>query len=100
MKNACTYIRKNFNNKEFDYDEMCRESGYSSSYFRENFLNIYNMTPTKMLTKIRMEYAEELIITKRYKISQIAEMCGYDNIYYFSNTFKRYFGVSPSKYCL
>lgn len=94
------YIRENFTNKDFDYDELCRKSGYASSYFRETFLQIYNITPSELVKKMRMEYATELIITRQYKISEIAEMCGYDNVYYFSSVFKKYFGISPSKFDL
>lgn len=97
---AYEYILNNFMTRDFNYEELCNITGFSSSYFRESFLNIYHKTPTQVITKMRMEYAKELIITKRYKISQIAEMCGYDNVYYFSTVFKKYFGTSPSKFDL
>ena len=97
---AYEYILKNFMTKDFNYEALCNVTGFSSSYFRESFFKIYNITPTQMITKMRMEYAKELMITKRYKISQIAELCGYDNVYYFSNVFKKHFGTSPSKFDL
>ena len=98
IKSSYEYIRKNFKRHDFDYDELCRESGFASSYFRESFRKVYHMTPNQALNKLRMEYASELILTGQYKISEIADACGYENVYYFSNLFKKHFGVCPSAY--
>ena len=29
---------------------------------------------------------------------EVAELCGFENVYYFSNVFKKYKGVSPKNY--
>ena len=46
---------------------------------------------------MRMEYALMLLQNHQMTISLIAEMCGYENVYYFSNAFKNYFGYPPTK---
>ncbi len=56
------------------------------------------MSPVKYITQLRVEKAKELLITNRYKVSEIAEMCGFENVYYFSNVFKKQVGVSPKTY--
>lgn len=56
------------------------------------------MPPVKYLTQLRIEYAKELLITGRYSIGEIAEMCGFENVYYFSTVFKKHTGIPPSKY--
>ncbi|MBQ2704551.1 MAG: helix-turn-helix transcriptional regulator, partial [Clostridia bacterium] len=33
-----------------------------------------------------------------YSVSEIALKCGFDNVYYFSNMFKKMVGVSPTRY--
>lgn len=95
---AYEYIQENFKNKDFNYNELCKVTSFSSSYFRDSFFKYYHATPTQIITKMRMEYARELLLTKCYKVSEIAQMCGFENIYYFSTVFKKFYGVSPSKF--
>ena len=45
-----------------------------------------------------MAKADRLLKIKDLSIEEIAEMTGYENIYHFSNTFKKHFGISPSSY--
>ena len=48
--------------------------------------------------KQRIDKARYLIITTDKKISDIANECGFNDMSYFSKTFKRYFKVSPTEY--
>ncbi|MDF2652948.1 MAG: two component transcriptional regulator, AraC family [Paenibacillus sp.] len=50
-----------------------------------------------VMTK-RMEEAKKLLSTTSLRISDIAERLGYSDLSYFSNTFKRFVGQSPSEY--
>lgn len=95
---ARKYMTENFGNKKFDFSALCESTGLSYSYFKESFINRYGVPPVKYLTNMRLEYAKELLVTKRYSISEIADMCGYENVYYFSSVFKKHIGVSPKKY--
>jgi len=92
------YLLENYKNKDFDYKKLCEKSGLSYSYFKKLFISRFGESPVKYITRLRMEYAKELLITKRYSVSEIAEMCGFENTYYFSTVFKKSFGVSPTKY--
>ena len=42
--------------------------------------------------------AKELLTNTTLSVQSISEMCGYENVYYFSNTFKKTVGVSPLKF--
>lgn len=50
-----------------------------------------------ILYQIMAEISAMLLRNHQMTISQIAEMCGYENVYYFSNAFKNYFGYPPTK---
>ena len=56
------------------------------------------MPPVKYVTMLKLDKAKELLITGHYTISEIVEICGFENIYYFSTVFKKHFGVSPKNY--
>lgn len=45
-----------------------------------------------------MEAARELLISRKYKIYEIADMVGYSSPRYFTDAFKKFFGISPLDY--
>ena len=95
---AYEYILKNFKEPNFDYKELCKKTGLGYSYFSELFVSEYNMSPVKMVTNLKIDYAKDLLATNNYKITDIANMCGYENPYYFSKVFKKVTGLSPKDY--
>ena len=56
------------------------------------------MSFTSYVTKIRMETAVRLLRDTDEKNYRIAEKTGYLDPNYFSYVFKRYYGVTPSKF--
>ena len=98
MKSAYKYIIENYKNSDFSYKKLCHASGLEYAYFSELFKNAFKMSPVRFVTKMRIDYAKELLITNRQSVAKIAEMCGFSNTYYFSNVFKKQTGFSPSQY--
>ncbi|MBQ7821769.1 MAG: helix-turn-helix transcriptional regulator [Clostridia bacterium] len=92
------YMLAHFCEHDFDYKTMCARSGLSYDYFKELFIKRYRMSPVKYVTMLRLDKAKELLITDRYSISEIAEQCGFESVYYFSSVFKKHEGVSPKNY--
>ena len=95
---AIEYMNEHLGDVDFDYRAMCAKTGLSYNHFKNLFVNQYGHPPVKHLTALRMERARELLITGQYGVTAIAEACGFDNVYYFSSVFKKYFGVSPRQY--
>ncbi|MHC1695844.1 MAG: helix-turn-helix domain-containing protein [Eubacteriales bacterium] len=59
---------------------------------------ITGKTIMQCLYTIRMSVATELLSTTDFSITEIAEMCGFENNHYFSSRFKKYQGIQPSEY--
>ena len=78
-------------------EELAAQSGVSVSYFVRIFKGITNQTPITYLNNIRMNKAKQLL-ADGCSVMETAEMTGFSDIYYFSRTFKKYVGVSPSLY--
>lgn len=100
MQKSYDYILNNYKLHNFDYDELCKISGLKYTYFNELFKKTYGMTPVRLVTKLKIDYAKELLVTGRYSVAEISEMCGFANTYYFSTVFKKQTGFAPSKYPL
>jgi AraC-like DNA-binding protein/ligand-binding sensor protein len=70
----------------------------SVSYFCKAFQNETSYTWTQYLNNVRIKQAKKLLKTTENSILEIAESTGFEAQCYFSRTFKRIEGVTPSKY--
>ncbi|MCM1174982.1 MAG: response regulator [Blautia sp.] len=91
------YIRNNFN-KDISLDEVSRVANISPYYFSKIFKEGTGQNFIEYLTGIRMEKAKELLSTTEYSMKEICSMCGYADPNYFSRTFKKNVGVTPTEY--
>ena len=98
LEKSSEYLEANYYKKNFDYAYMAALSGLSYSYFKKLFISKYGSSPVKHVTNLRINLACELIQSEKYAIGTVAEMCGFEDVYYFSKTFKRITGVAPSKF--
>lgn len=62
------------------------------------FKKSMGLTPMEYLTVMRLKKAEALLHHTKMPIAGIAALCGYESPFYFSNTFKKHRGESPSEY--
>lgn len=91
------YITEHYTEKIF-VEQLAKMCGISHTYFKEVFASVYKMTPKEYIIHLRIQYACELLKSGIHTISEIAEITGYQNVYYFSRSFKKIIGVPPSKY--
>ncbi len=91
------YLKNNSHNK-IDLDIISREFALSKQSLISKFKNYIGKTPMEYLSELRLSSAKELLVNSDMPIYEIAENCGFENIYYFSNKFKHNIGYSPSAY--
>lgn len=64
----------------------------------KSFKAFYHQTPMAYLHALRLRKSKALLLSTEKSVSEIAELCGFRNIYYFSACFKKQFGMSPLQY--
>jgi AraC-like DNA-binding protein/CheY-like chemotaxis protein len=67
------------------------------SYASELFRSVTGMRFTEYVTKLRMTRAVQLMKTDK-SLQDVASSVGYEDYFYFSKVFKKYYGVSPTRY--
>jgi two-component system response regulator YesN len=95
---AREYIDEHFTNPDLSLTEVCRELAISRSYFSPIFKQHTGMTFVEYLTSLRVEKAKELLRSTDLKSYEIAEAVGYTDQHYFSLTFKKQSGMSPTEF--
>ena len=98
MQQAYNYILQHYCDTVFDYAALCRMTGFQYAYFSELFRKAYRMPPSDVVLALRMEKAKELLVTGRHSVTEIAQKCGFSNVYYFSAVFKKQTGFAPTRY--
>ena len=94
---AVTYVRENIGRK-ISVEDICNAVGTNSSTLNFNFRREIDMSVGQFVMSEKMKKARQLLTRTTYSISEIASRCGFDNVYYFSNAFKKIHGISPSEY--
>jgi AraC-like DNA-binding protein len=85
-------FRFNVNIQRFAY-----LTGRSLSSFKEDFKHIFSETPSRWLTKKRLQEAYFLIDKKGQKPSEVYLETGFEDLSHFSFAFKKLFGIPPSQ---
>ena len=94
IKKAITYIRKNITHK-LSLDEIATHAGISKFHLAREFKTVTGNTIVGFINITRCSEAKRLI-QKGMSVSSAAYSCGFDNLSYFSRTFRKTTGKNPS----
>lgn len=95
---ATDYIKKNYGDNNLNLNGICTYLSISTSHFSSLFKESTGKTFMEYLIGVRMDKAKELIEQTTLKNYEIAERVGFSDPHYFSISFKRATGMSPTEY--
>ncbi|WP_154224518.1 hybrid sensor histidine kinase/response regulator transcription factor [Marinicella rhabdoformis] len=73
--------------------------GMSRSSLNRKCQQELNKSTGQIITQFRMQQAHSLLSSRQYTVSEVAYGTGFDSLAYFSRTFKKHFGKTPSEIC-
>ena len=91
-------IEENFSNSELNVNYLAEKLNISRSGLFAKIKTLADVTPNEMIQIVRLKRAAELLLEKKYTISEIGYMVGFSNPSYFSKCFQKQFGVRPMDY--
>ena len=95
-REAIAYLKEHFADQSMTLEKICNHLHISTAYFSTIFKKETKKTFHKYLTELRMDKAMTLLAKGNLRTAQIAEMVGMGEASYFSYSFKKHFGISPS----
>lgn len=95
MYDAIVYINKHYG-EEITVEDCSRRLYMSYSYFSRKFKEITGKSFKSYLIATRVNHAEKALLSTEKPITQIAIECGFNNLAYFSATYKKIKGIPPS----
>lgn len=95
---AMTYIAGHYQDPDICVSSIAASLGISEGHLSHVFKKETDYTILNYLTRYRIHKAMALLKDCRIKVYEVAEKVGYQDIAYFSSTFKKLVGVTPSEY--
>lgn len=95
IKKVLHYISNHYKDP-LSVQKMAKMINLSDMYFGNLFKKETGMSFKNFLTLVRMNRAEEMLYSGEYKIHEIADACGFSDVFYFSRIFKKHRGIAPS----
>jgi len=98
LKKLTSVIEENLEDEEMNISYVAAQMNMSHSTLYRKIKALTNLTANEFIRKVRINFAEQLLITGQYNISEIMYQVGINSSSYFRQCFKEEFGVNPSEY--
>lgn len=97
LQSAITYIDMH-HNESISARDVAENTFISYSHLARIFSKYMHKSINAYILQVRLDRAMQLLMTTDLSISEISQMTGFMSISYFSNTFKRHFGQTPTDF--
>ena len=95
---AIDYINANYISGEVRISKLAEKCMVSTRYFAELFSAYFGVSPKEYIIRMQIESAKNLLISSDMPIGEVAESCGFSDVYYFSKIFKKEVGDTPTSF--
>lgn len=91
-------LKEQMDNPDLSIEIISQQIGISRSQLQRKLKQITNQNPSDYMKSMRLRYAANLLTSKNLSISEVTYACGFASLSHFSNSFKEFYGMSPSRY--
>ncbi len=97
IEKAIRIIKENMLN-DLNVEVLCSKMNMSRTCFYNKLKALTGIPPADFIRNVRMKEAASLLRSQRYTVAEVSDMVGFADPKYFTDIFKKYYGVPPSVY--
>ncbi|SMC67695.1 hybrid sensor histidine kinase/response regulator transcription factor [Pedobacter africanus] len=98
MTKMLQYIEDHMGDQDFNIPELAAHIGMSQPVLYKKIRAITDLSVNDFIKTIRLKKAAQLFVQKKYNVSEISYLVGFNDPKYFSREFRKQFGQSPKEY--
>ncbi len=98
VENAVDYIMRTDLREGLDNESIASAIGVTPNYLTRVFQEQLGISLHKYILNRRVERAQQLLLSNKRNVTEVASMTGFSSIHVFSKSFKNVLGVSPSQF--
>ncbi len=91
-------LEQELSNPDLSIDSLSRALYVSRVHLHRRIKSIYGMSPSDYIREQRLKRAEKLLVANKLSVSEIAYAVGFNTAGSFAVAFKKFYGMTPSKY--
>jgi AraC-like DNA-binding protein len=84
--------------KKIVLNDLSKVANISPHHFHKIFTATVGITPNEFIIRCKLDKAKKLLTSTCYSISEISELCGFENSPYFSYVFKKHNALTPMEF--
>ena len=100
VRKAKEFMDNNLSDPSLSVSSISEHLNISEVYLRREFKAYFGVTPLSYINSLRFEYAKSMLKTGYYTVSEVSEKCGFSSLSYFSASFRKEIGLTPSEFIL
>ena len=97
MKKIAGVVEEKLSDPKLNVEYPGQEVGLSRVHLYRKMKALTGLAPTDYIRSFRLKHASELLGSGRYKVAEVAYRVGYQDVNYFSKSFRKEFGRSPTE---
>ena len=98
LDNVLQVIESYMDDDMFGVEKLCTEIGVSERQLQRKLKAVTNKSPIQLISSVRLHRAKQLLLESDCNVAEVAYQTGFSNPSYFSKSFKKEFGQSPTAF--
>jgi len=95
---AIKVTETNMTNFDFSVEDLAHNLNLSRTHLHRKLKSLTNQSATEFIRSIRLKKAVQLMKEGNHKVNEIGYIVGFNSHNYFTKSFKKQFGMSPSDF--
>lgn len=98
LKQALEIIEAEMGEEAFDINQLAGRLFLSRSQMHRKITALTGLSPSDLIRQLRLKKGKALLLATDLSISEVAYQCGFRTAVYFTQAFRKEFGMSPTEF--